>query len=142
VFDLFHKLEFKSLLNRLPAHLVGDSKFVAEDPTMQEKTFNRKHLDTSRYHGVTSESELDSLVALLSKQKIIAFDTETTSEDPIDARLVGMSFAVIEGEAYYIHSHTSRLTTWSKPPRLSKLACWSVKKVTLSWPRDNCQWQQ
>lgn len=124
VFDLFHKLEFKSLLNRLPAHMVGDSKFVAEDPTIQEKTFNRKHLDTSLYHGVTSESELDSLVDLLSKQKIIAFDTETTSEDPIDARLVGMSFAVKEGEAYYIpltHVKADNLVKATKAKQTSLL---------------------
>ncbi len=124
VFDLFHKLEFKSLLGRLPAHMVGDTKFVAEDPNIQEKSFNRKHLDTSQYHGVTSESELDSLVALLNKQKLIAFDTETTSEDPIDARLVGMSFAVTEGEAYYIpltHVKADNLVKATKAKQTSLL---------------------
>ena len=38
----------------------------------------------------------------LSQAKLFAFDTETTSVDAQQARLVGISFAVAEGEAAYV----------------------------------------
>ncbi len=34
--------------------------------------------------------------------KILSLDTETTSTSPIDAELVGLSFSVREGEAFYV----------------------------------------
>ena len=42
------------------------------------------------------------LVEKLSKADAFAFDTETTGTDAIVAELVGMSFAIVEGEAYYV----------------------------------------
>ncbi|BCR05978.1 DNA polymerase [Desulfuromonas versatilis] len=54
------------------------------------------------YRAVLSEAELDALVATLKKAPRIAFDTETTSLDPTRADLVGISFAVTPGEAWYI----------------------------------------
>ena len=41
-------------------------------------------------------------VATLESAPLIAIDTETTSTDPMRARLVGISLAVGEGEGYYI----------------------------------------
>ena len=42
------------------------------------------------------------LIEKLAKADAFAFDTETTGTDPIVAELVGMSFAITEGEAYYV----------------------------------------
>ena len=44
----------------------------------------------------------DEIVQKLSVADAFAFDTETTGTDPIVAELVGMSFAINEGEAYYV----------------------------------------
>ena len=44
----------------------------------------------------------DEIVQKLSVADVFAFDTETTGTDPIVAELVGMSFAINEGEAYYV----------------------------------------
>ena len=54
------------------------------------------------YHGVLTEAQLDALIAELKRAKRFAFDTETTSLDAVRADLVGLSFAVREGEAWYI----------------------------------------
>ena len=35
-------------------------------------------------------------------QPIVSLDTETTSTNPIDAELVGLSFAAEEGKAFYV----------------------------------------
>jgi len=54
------------------------------------------------YHIADNEEEMKALSALLERQKSFAFDTETDGKDPITAKLVGMSFAVKEFEAWYV----------------------------------------
>lgn len=54
------------------------------------------------YHCVLSLTELDELAASLQQAGRFAFDTETTSLNPHAADLVGFSFAVAAGEAWYI----------------------------------------
>jgi DNA polymerase-1 len=54
------------------------------------------------YELVTTRAKLDAWLAGLAKAKLIAFDTETTSLDAMQAELVGLSFAVEAGKACYI----------------------------------------
>jgi DNA polymerase-1 len=54
------------------------------------------------YKGVSSEEELDEMIGALAAAGRFAFDTETTSLDAVRADLVGLSFAVRPGEAWYI----------------------------------------
>lgn len=54
------------------------------------------------YTAVVKEAEIKKLVADLSKQKEICFDTETTGLDANLAELVGMSFSWKPGEAWYV----------------------------------------
>ena len=54
------------------------------------------------YHLVTTLDELQSLVEKLSRYDEICFDTETTGFDHFRDRIVGMSFAVEKGEAWYV----------------------------------------
>jgi DNA polymerase-1 len=51
---------------------------------------------------VTTREQLDALVEALQAAELIAFDTETTSLEPLDADLVGFSFAVQAGKAWYV----------------------------------------
>ncbi len=54
------------------------------------------------YRCVLTESELDEMMTALQKAQRFAFDTETTSLNPHQANLVGLSFAVTAGAAWYI----------------------------------------
>ena len=54
------------------------------------------------YTLVDTQEKRDELVEKLSLAEAFAFDTETTGTDPITAELVGMSFAIEEGVAYYV----------------------------------------
>jgi DNA polymerase I len=54
------------------------------------------------YHCVQDLTSLKDLVILLNKSKRFAIDTETTSQNPMKAELVGLSFSVRPGEAFYI----------------------------------------
>ena len=54
------------------------------------------------YHLVDDEASRANLIKLLQAAPEVSLDTETTSTEAIDAELVGLSFAVKEGEAYYV----------------------------------------
>jgi len=104
VFDLFHKLEFKSLLAKLPSQSLTQDKSLDSDDheSTEAAEFNRQHLKTAKYHLITKLSELKQLATKLKAQKVFAYDTETDSVDSIDANLVGASFSFKQGEAYYV----------------------------------------
>jgi DNA polymerase I len=55
-----------------------------------------------KYHLVQTETELSELLNSLLTHKTICFDTETTHIDANLAELVGLSFAVAPGEAWYV----------------------------------------
>ena len=54
------------------------------------------------YHLVNDAPSRANLIQLLLASPEVSLDTETTSTEAIDAELVGLSFAVREGEAYYV----------------------------------------
>ncbi|MGK2907238.1 MAG: DNA polymerase I [Desulfuromonadales bacterium] len=54
------------------------------------------------YRAVLSEAGLAEMIAALKKAERFAFDTETTGLDPLRADLVGFSFAVTPGQAWYV----------------------------------------
>ena len=54
------------------------------------------------YHLVNDDSSRANLINILLATTEVSIDTETTSTEAIDAELVGLSFAIKEGEAYYV----------------------------------------
>ncbi len=84
--DLFMELEFRTLLERFSQEA---------DAEAQEE----EELD---YRLITSVEEAKALAARIRKEGFVAFDTETTSIDPNRAKIVGASFSLVPGEAYYL----------------------------------------
>jgi DNA polymerase-1 len=104
--ELFKELEFRSLLNRIQPSTIMIPGQPAHD---QLSLFGQQVIrigNSPRYEIKTilvdSHDKLRELQQVLFKTKIISFDTETTSTDPMQASLVGISLAVQEGEGYYI----------------------------------------
>ncbi|PKQ75422.1 DNA polymerase I [Aeromonas sobria] len=54
------------------------------------------------YRCILDEAEFDDWLAQLQAAPLFAFDTETTSLDYMEARIVGVSFAVEPGKAAYV----------------------------------------
>jgi DNA polymerase I len=54
------------------------------------------------YHKILSQDALDAWLARLAAAPLMSFDTETDSLDYMQARIVGLSFAVAPGEAAYV----------------------------------------
>ncbi|MCB1418150.1 MAG: DNA polymerase I, partial [Notoacmeibacter sp.] len=59
-------------------------------------------IDTSAYETVTELSRLKDWIARAREQGLVAFDTETTSLDPMQAELAGFSLALAPGTACYV----------------------------------------
>ena len=59
--------------------------------------------NTSRnYETILSNEQLDAWLVKISTAELVCFDTETTSLDPMLAKIVGMSFSVEAGSAAYL----------------------------------------
>ncbi|NOS96097.1 MAG: DNA polymerase I [Methylotenera sp.] len=59
--------------------------------------------NTSRnYETIVTNHQLDAWLAKISVADLVCFDTETTSLDPMLAKIVGMSFSVEPGSAAYL----------------------------------------
>lgn len=71
----------------------------AEEEVVKGKNIhNTPHI----YYTVQTDDDIQKLVATLEEQEEFCFDTETTGLDYFALDLVGMSFSVKEGEAYYV----------------------------------------
>ena len=91
-----------------PAPAPATAAAAAVDPSPKDLAESRATLakagtfDTSSYACVTSGAEFARWVARAREVGVVAFDTETSSLDSIQADLVGISLAVAPGEACYV----------------------------------------
>ena len=79
--ELFKKLEFRQLQQAFP---------------------EQADLSHKDYQAIMTISDLEKLISCLETAKRFALDTETTSTNPMQADLVGLSFAVRTHQAFYI----------------------------------------
>ena len=93
--ELYGQCEFKRWLSEL---LDGKEapKTAAEQAQPEAKKIE------AHYETILTEAQLTTWAEKLKSAELMAFDTETTSLDYMQADLVGMSFAVTEGEAAYL----------------------------------------
>ena len=69
---------------------------------LQQSVSAKTDLSEKHYTAVTEMEMLVELIERLKSAEIFALDTETTSTNPMLAKLVGLSFAVQPHEAFYI----------------------------------------
>lgn len=111
--ELFRELEFRSLMRplkdlekRYGIHV--DEPHVGEQLSLFGKRaaeIPQDEVDTgspTRFDIVDTPEKLKELANRLDGATQIAFDTETTSTDQMQAKLVGISLSVQEGEGFYI----------------------------------------
>ena len=123
---LFEELEFRNLADRV---LKGDkpataptkktSKKEDDSPTLfqadffdlfaDESTDEQKYSTltgleetTYNYQLADTKEKRDELLRILRTHDFLVLDTETTGTEPMASELVGMSFSVAEGEAWYV----------------------------------------
>lgn len=96
--DLFSQQEYAISFH---PELDPDSALPPEisiEPDLLKRISDTPHA----YHLIDTAAKREDLIWILGKNKWVSFDTETTSVDANQAELVGISFSVKAGEAYYI----------------------------------------
>ena len=88
-------------------------------------------IDRSRYETLLTEADLNRWVEKLKQAKLFALDTETDNLDYMAANLVGISFALENGEAAYLPLQLDYL---GAPKTLKKATALSLLKLVLENP--------
>ena len=101
---IYRRLEFKGWLKELEE---GRQRAAAPAAAMASNQVAPAAAGEPGAHRTGYETLLDwpafdAWLAKISAAGLTAFDTETTGLDPLAARLVGMSFATVPGEAAYL----------------------------------------
>ena len=91
--ELYTRLEFNTLLRKLPDE---DGNPAGPAPA------DSPPAPAAEYETVFTAAQLDDWLAQLGAAEEFAFDTETDSLDYMQARIVGVSFAVEPGRAAYV----------------------------------------
>ncbi len=79
------------------------------------------------YETILTERQLDAWLATISAAALVSLDTETTSLDPLAARLVGISLAAEPGRAAYVpltHNYAGAPPQLDLDAVLAKLKPW------------------
>ena len=109
--EFFKELEFRTLIKTLDKLTGKESYFEPSKKSdgqlsmfeTEAKVVSVKPLTLSIDVKIVDTTEkLNELAKQLSSASVIAFDTETTSTEEMQADIVGMSLAVKEGEGFYI----------------------------------------
>ncbi len=82
-----------------------DATAAAESPgaaVAKAAALAKVPFDRTKYETVTTRERLEAWITKAYEAGRVAFDTETTSIDPMVAELVGFSMAVAPGEACYV----------------------------------------
>lgn len=112
--EIFTELEFKTLLNKF---VKGNQKAQKTD-NLQLNLFAENAPEDAgdakkapscslsavphNYKLIENEEEARNICDYFFTKEFLCLDTETTSADAIDAELVGLSFSVVEKEAFYV----------------------------------------
>jgi len=109
LYDFLRKMEFNKLLSRAISFYGETGKKKSELNNI--KTQSSK-INTKAYESIINEKSLDKWLKILNEQSVIAVDTETSSLNPLEADLVGVSFSYAPNKACYIplaHKNTKSL---------------------------------
>ena len=111
---LFNELEFRTLASKFLKKSKNTQTVVNAQPdlfgffapqdteTPENDSFESIKTTTHEYKLIENEDDIKSLCDFFRTKQFLCLDTETTSTDPINAELVGLSFSVEESKAFYV----------------------------------------
>ena len=96
LYKFLREMEFNRLLSQ------AISFYGEPEGKVDKKIILKDKIDISKYENILNEKQFEKWIDILKKQRLIAVDTETSSLNPIDAELVGISFCYEQGKACYL----------------------------------------
>jgi DNA polymerase-1 len=95
---VYREYELRNLIKELES---GGEESAGQEEAGDDSAAPVAAIETD-YHCILDEAEFDGWLDQLQATPLFAFDTETTSLDYMEARIVGVSFAVEPGKAAYV----------------------------------------
>lgn len=108
LYDFLREMEFNRLLSQAIS-FYGEPR--NKDLNIKN-SIKKNTINTKSYKTISKENQLDELIKKLNEKPIIAVDTETSSLNPQEANLVGVSVCYERNQAFYIpvgHKETTEL---------------------------------
>ncbi len=106
LYSFLHEMEFNRLLSSVIS-TYGESSFSNKNQSINKN--NSKHeISNKHYKLIENEFEIKEWLTEAEKNGEISIDTETTSLDPHQAKLVGISLSTKPGKACYIPLNHSK----------------------------------
>jgi len=130
LYDFLREMEFNRLLSQTISFYgeTGNENIVSNISRIKPSKIN-----TKGYESIISEKVLDKWINILNEQSVISVDTETSSLNPLEADLVGVSFSYSPNKACYIPLAHKNIKGLKKDLVLKKikpiLEDTSIKKV-------------
>ncbi len=143
LFTFLRDMEFNRLLSQAIS-FYGDQSDIKQI-SLSSKIKNKK-IKTNEYECITSIKDLDKWIKILNDKAVISVDTETSSLNPIEADLVGVSFSYAPNKACYIPIGHKKSNNLKKKVVIDKIRPLledpSIKKVGQNIKFDYIVFQQ
>ena len=117
---VYREYELRNLIKELES---GGEERAGKEGAADDAAAAAAAIETN-YSCILEEAEFDGWLAQLQAAPLFAFDTETTSLDYMEARVVGVSFAIEPGKAAYVpfgHDYLGAPTQLTEQQVLGKL---------------------
>jgi len=101
LFHFLREMEFNRLLSQAIS-FYGEAQILDSNGFNEIKKKFEKNINTKSYECILDEKSLDKWIKILEEKTVIAVDTETSSLNPLETNLVGISFSYAPNKACYI----------------------------------------
>ncbi len=118
LYNFLREMEFNRLLSQAIS-FYGNSQ--NDSTNIKDKSKVSSKIDTKLYKSILKEKDLDKLIEILNKQSTIAVDTETSSLNPQDANLIGISISYAPNISFYIPVGHEKVNSLNRELVLKKL---------------------
>ncbi len=98
----FQRYEFRGLLKEVGAVPAAAAINISAEAITKSGTPGNGEKEERHYGLILTQKDFDKFLIEVKKAGAFSFDTETTSVEPVQAKLVGMSFAWKPHHAYYV----------------------------------------
>ena len=130
---LYEQLDMKASLRELRQQSNANQSGSSEsnenrtEPATDDGNNNAAQTHSGTYQTIFTEGELDDWLIRLGAAQLVSVDSETTSLNPMQAKLVGISFCIESHRAAYLplmHNYTGVPQQLSLDEALNKLKPW------------------
>ncbi|MBA1340442.1 MAG: DNA polymerase-1 [Pelagibacterales bacterium] len=118
LFNFLREMEFNRLLSQAISFYGEENTNIINKQANNNKIskINRKF-----YKSILTEKDLDKLLKTLNEKSSISVDTETSSLNPLEAELIGVSFSYAPNESFYIPIAHKKIKSIKKETVIKKI---------------------